>query len=209
MNTKRLYQLSGVSLIISGLLFVIIQIIHPSNELANIRNTPWMVTHIITFLFPIFGLFGLTGVFLKGVHKESILNLVGYVLLSGAFIFMIVFGFLEAFVLPGLIEVAPSYVESAESILDGETGPIYIGILYQINGVLYMLGGLTFGLALFFNKVFPKVIAWAMIVALVMTLSAAVLPFMARISGAAFGLVCVGLGYLLITELKWFPKSLK
>jgi hypothetical protein len=35
---------------------------------------------------------------------------------------------------------AAQYAASALSILDGKTGPAYIGSVYQINGILYLLG---------------------------------------------------------------------
>lgn len=199
--------MAGAAAIISGLLFALIQIIHPSDEVSNISTSLWLWAHILTFLFPIFGILGLTGIYLKQADKVGWLGLVGYLGLFGAFILMICFGFYEAFVATGLVAYSPEYVVDAMSILDGESGPGHIGTVYAINGALYLLGGLIFGAATLRAKVFPVWSSGLLLLGLVAILSAAIAPFMERPSAVIFGFGLAALGFALINQSRYRVSS--
>lgn len=197
MNINRASQFAGIAAILSGILFIIIQFIHPANELASLTTTGWMIAHVLNFFFPILGILGITGIYLNQVKQSGYLGLAGYLALFGAFTLMTCFAFYEAFIAPVLATQAPQYATSALSILDGEAGPAYIGIIYQINGILYLLGGLLFGASTLRAKVFPKWASWLVIAGILATLSAAALPAMARPSAIIFSLGLASLGYIL------------
>jgi hypothetical protein len=195
MKISTLYKLSAVSIIVAGLLFVLIQFIHPSDAVTSIGTTQWQVAHILTFIFPIFGILGVTGIYLKQADKAGYWGLIGYLGLFGAFVLMICFGFYEAFIAPGLVGEAPAYLASALSILDGEAGPEYIGTVYQINGALYLLGALIFSITTMRAKVYPLWTGGLLLAGILATLSAALVPMMARPSAVIFGIGLVALGY--------------
>lgn len=196
-NKKLLFKLSGLSAILSGLLFIIIQVIHPSDSLSSIGTKMWMIAHILTFIFPILGIIGITGIYLLQSERAGLLGFLSYSLLFSAFILMICFGFYEAFIAPSLITEAPIYVASALSILEGKTGPQYISELYILNSITYLLGGLLFGISIIRAKVFPKWSGFTLILSILVTLSAAISAEIARPSAVLFGFSLIILGTIL------------
>ena len=71
------------------------------------------------------------------------------------------FTFVEAFILPLLATEAPKFVEGFLGIASGSAGEMNLGALaavYALVGVLYMLGGLLFGIATFRAGILPR---WA------------------------------------------------
>src|SRR5690554_5921884 len=100
---KRLFVLAGISAIISGLLFAVIQLIHPSDAVASVSTDQWLWAHVLTVVFAFTALLGLVGVYLKQAENAGWLGFAGFVMLFGAFSLMLCFGFFEAFVAPGLV----------------------------------------------------------------------------------------------------------
>lgn len=194
---STLRRVSGLAAILAGVLFAVIQLIHPADQIESVNTSAWFVTHLLTFLFPVFGILGLTGIYLHQATRAGYMGLLGYLALFGAFVLMICFGFYEAFVAPGVVQEAPQYVMSALTVVEGGAGPKYLGALYQVNGVLYLLGGLVFGIATLRARVFSWWGGGLLILAIVSILSAAVLPFMARPSAVVFGVSFMALGVLL------------
>lgn len=198
MKTTTLYLLAGVSAIIAALLFSIVQFIHPADAIEAVGSSQWAIAHTLTFLFPIFALLGVTGLYLRQAKESGKLGFIAYLLLFGAFILMLCFGFYEAFVAPAAVNEAPAFVASVLSILENQPGPGALGELYQANGLLYLLGGLLFAIATMRAKVYPRYASIILGVGVLVTLSAAALPFMARPSAVVFSLGFGLLGYGLI-----------
>lgn len=195
---KSLSILSGVAAIASGLLFGLVQLIHPPGTLAAVETGQWLLAHLVTFAFAILALPGLTGIYLRQAEQTRWWGFVGYLALAGAFVLMICFAFYEAFVAPGLVFMSPEYVADGLAILEGGVGPLFLGPLYQVNGALYMLGGLIFALVTLRAGVFPRWASGLLLAGLLLTLSAAVVPAMARPSAVVFGLGFAALGWALI-----------
>ena len=192
---RKLFALAGVSAMISGFLFGVIQLVHPSDELSSVGTDQWLLAHLLTIAFAFTAIPGLVGLYLKQAPQVGWWGFTGFVLLLSGFALMLCFGFFEAFVAPGLVHDSPEYVASALSILDGEAGPQYLGTVYQINGALYMVGGLIFGITTLRAKVFPRWATSVLLLGLALTLSVAVISVLARPSAIVFGLGFAALGY--------------
>lgn len=194
MTTERAHRLAGSAAILAGALFVIVQLVHPEDSLEAMTSDRWLVAHILTFLFPVFGLLGLTGIQLRQLEQSGRVGLVGSLGLFGAFVLMVCFGFYEAFIAPVLATEAPAYAVEALGLLEGESGPTYLGTMYQINGALYLLGGLTFAVATLRARVYPRWAGGLVLAGLLATASTAIVPAMARPSAVVFGLGFAALG---------------
>jgi hypothetical protein len=115
------------------------------------------------------------------------------------------FAFVEPFILPLLTTVAPTFVESALGMGSGAGGPMNLGafaVLYQIVSVLYLLGLLLFGIALFRARILSRwaagLLAFSGPLAMIMV---ALLPHqLERLAAMPMGIALAWLGYALFTE---------
>jgi hypothetical protein len=204
MNTKTIYKLAGISALLAGMTFAIIQFIHPAESLEAISTNRWEVAHILNVIFPVLALLGITGIYAKQIKESGKLGFLGYMLLFGAFSLMLCFGFYEAFIAPLLAVAAPSFAMDVMSILDNKPGPGLVGEVYQLNGALYLLGGLTFAIATIRAKVYPLYAGSILGMGVLVTLSAAAFPIMARPSAVVFS---IGLGLLGLTLIRLVSRK--
>jgi hypothetical protein len=73
--------------------------------------------------------------------------------------------------------------------------------LYAFMGILYMLGGLVFGIATFRAGILPRWAAGLLAVTAVVTPAAALLPHhLQRLAGMPVGIAVAWLGFALLTE---------
>ena len=101
-----LIRSTGVAAIAAGLLFVVIQPIHPPDTLASVTTGAWSAIHQATLLMTILFLAGITGIYASQVEESGWLGLAGYVALSLGLMITAGFVFIEAFVEP-LLATAP------------------------------------------------------------------------------------------------------
>jgi hypothetical protein len=118
---------------------------------------------------------------------------------------MIGFVFAEVLILPVLAAAAPQFVDSYLGIVNGSPGEMNIGALvpaYALVGILYMLGGLVFGIATFRARVLPRWPAALLAAVAVLTPTAALLPHATQrlAAGIPMGIAIAWLGYALWSE---------
>ena len=77
-----LIRSTGVAAIAAGLLFVVIQPIHPPETLQSVTTPAWSVIHQASCVMLVLFLAGLTGIYARQVEKAGWLGLVGYIALS-------------------------------------------------------------------------------------------------------------------------------
>ena len=134
----------------SGILFIVIQTIHPADILSSVHTDQWAIAHFLGVAMSFLGLLGITGIYAKQVEKAGWLGLASYVLMSLFYASTMGFQFIEAFVSPPLATEAPTFVEGLLGIPSGSVGDADVGHLetiYMATGLLYLLGGLLFGIA--------------------------------------------------------------
>src|SRR5262249_38979095 len=100
-----------------------------------------------------------------------------------------------------LATAAPTFVDGFFGIFNGHPVDTYLGALpalYALTGVLYMLGGLLFGIATFRAGIFPGWAAGLLAVISILTPALAMLPHETqRLVGMPVGLAIAWLGYAL------------
>ncbi len=161
LTTSKLIGWAGLSAVAAGVLFVVVQIIHPIDVLESVTTAGWATVHYISFAMCVFGLFGLTGIYARQAEQAGWLGLIGYLLFSIFYVVTGAFQFAEALISPVLATEAPRFVEGFLGIVTGHASEISLGALPSVNGVnglLYMLGSLTLGIATFRARVLPR---WA------------------------------------------------
>ena len=160
-TNENLMRLAGLSALLAGVCYVLVGIFHPANVPASVTTTRWQAVHIIACAMSVFGVLGMAGLYAKQAVRTGWLGLLGYVLLSAWFVLIMGFSFVEAFVLPHVASAVPGFVQAWMGMFNGPSGAFDLGALptiWTLTGPVYILGGLTFGIATFRAGIFPR---WA------------------------------------------------
>ncbi len=205
-----LIRWTGISAILAGILYIVIQLIHPADELTSVTTSRWLLVSCMTMAMSILSLLGLAGMYIRQVRELGWLGLIGYIIFSLFWIISISFSFVEAIVLPQLTADAPQYVEGVVGIFGGAVSEAELGFLpalAPIAGVMYALGGLLFGIAMFRAAVLPRLASCLLAFGAVVTFAAAVIPHpLDRMLAVPMGVALVALGYALWSSASKFLR---
>lgn len=198
MTHTKLTRAAGVSAVAAGLLFVFVQFIHPSETVANVTTTTWTLTHVLSLAMAVLAVWGITGMYLRQVRETGLLGLIGFVLFSLGFFVVMTLLFVEAAVLPALVDAAPQYVRDVLAVVTGDDVIGDVGGLAIANvasAVGFLLGGLLFGVALFRARVLFRWASLLLAIGALATALVAVLPHsLDRLAAFPIGVALVGLG---------------
>jgi hypothetical protein len=204
MTANNLIRGAGVSAMAAGILFIGIQLIHPSDVLSSVTTNRWAIVHILGIAMSLFALFGVAGLYVRQVREAGWLGLAGYVLFSLFWALTLVFQFIEAFISPVLATESPAYVEGLLGIPSGHASPTDLGALpeiYAVTGGLYVLGGVLLGIATFRAGILPRWAGGLLAAGAVLPLVLASLPHpLDRTFAVPMGLALAWLGYALWAE---------
>lgn len=204
MTHARLIRLAGLSALIAGLCYMVVGVAHPANLPASVTTTRWEVVHVFACAMSLFGVLGLTGLYVRQAAKTGWLGVVGFGLLSMWMVIILGFSFVEAFVLPRLAHGAPAFIVGWMDMFNGGHSPVSMGALpalWTLTAPLYIAGGLLFGVATFRAGILPRAAAVLLAVG---TLAAPLasqlsLTWQPKIAIPA-GLALAWMGFALMTE---------
>lgn len=200
-TNENLMRLAGLSALLAGVCYVLVGIFHPANVPASVTTTRWQAVHIIACAMSVFGVLGMAGLYAKQAVTTGWLGLVGYVLLSAWFVLIMGFSFVEAFVLPHVASAVPGLVQAWMGMFNGPSGAFDLGALptiWTLTAPVYILGGLTFGIATFRAGIFPR---WA---GALLAVSTALAPVAALLPNASQPKTAIPMGIALV----WLGFSL-
>ncbi|MEP7356868.1 MAG: hypothetical protein ABI847_06475 [Anaerolineales bacterium] len=211
LTASSVIRWSGLSAVVAGIIFAGIQPIHPPDVVASVTTGAWaIITPLKTAMCLLF-LLGITGLYARQANKAGWLGLAGYLLLSLSWGLMTALVFAETFIMPLLATGAPTFVDSFLGVAAGRASEINLGALpalFALVGILYMLGGLLFGIATFRAGILPRWAAGLLAVASTLTPLAALLPhYLQRYAAVPVGLALAWLGYALLTERRAAVKE--
>ena len=188
-TTSTLSRLAGLSAVAAGVIFAGIQPIHPPDVLSSATTSAWGIIMPLKLIMCLLFLVGITGIYTRQVKETGWLGLVGFLMLSLSWALNLAFIFAEAFIVPLLATTAPTYVDGFFGIFNGQPVETSLGTLpalYALTGLLYMLGGLLFGMLAVVSALTP---------------AAALFPHeLQRLVGMPVGLALAWLGYALWSE---------
>jgi hypothetical protein len=209
---SKLIHWSGLAAMATGILFIVIQAIHPLDVLSSVTTTRWALVHYLSIAMDILGMLGIAGLYARQVEKSGWLGLAGYLLFSFFWATSLALHSIEVFIQPLLATNAPKLAEGLLGIVNGVPSGINLGALPMVNTIAgiagYALGGLLFAIAMFRARVMPR---WASVLLAV----SIILPFFTqslvqhpydRIFAVPVGLALAWLGYALFTERR-MPAS--
>src|SRR5918997_1467956 len=159
-TASNLIRWAGLAALVAGIIFAGIQPIHPPDELSSVTTGTWAIITTLKTVMCLLFLAGITGNYARQVEEAGWLGLAGFLLLSLSWWLQTAYVFAEAFIMPVLATAAPQFVESFLGIVNpGSPVEMNIGALpaaYGLLGILYMLGGLLFGIATLRAGVLPR-----------------------------------------------------
>jgi hypothetical protein len=147
-----LTRAAGAAAAAAGAIFIGVQINHPYLDAQSIVTTNVEIRDNLKVLMSILALVGISGMYLSQIRRNGRLGLVGYLVLSAGYLAILCTSFVAAYVLPALTSTVPGYVDDVTAIATNRSSDGDIGVLataFQVQGVLYLAGGLIFGVALY------------------------------------------------------------
>lgn len=174
MSTTRLMRLSGLALILGGVLLFVHFVTHPMGEGAQFVAMPiWVPAHAIGFIAWPLILLGLTGLYVGQADRLGVWGLVAFVV-----IFISGFAYGGGQLIGAVIQqIYPQSGDPGGLLLTNPAMKMVTSI-----GELWLLGFLLFAILSLRARVFPRVGAWFVILTVVIGIAAAVLPFGSTIS---------------------------
>jgi hypothetical protein len=204
-TASSLIRWAGLSAMVAGIIFAGIQPIHPPDVLASVNTSAFIIITSLKTIMCLFGLFGIAGLYARHVEETGWLGLAGYLLLTIFYAVQMCYAFAEPLILPLLTTVAPTFVESVMGMSSGAGGPMNLGAfatVYSLVSVLYLLGLLLFGIAIFRARILSRwaagLLAFSGPLAIIMV---ALLPHQfERLAAMPMGFALAWLGYALWSE---------
>ena len=204
-TAPNLIRWAGLSAMVTGIIFAGIQPFHPPDVLASVNTSAFIIITSLKTAMSLFGLFGIAGLYARQVEESGWLGLAGYLMLTIFYAVQMCFSFVEPLILPLLTTVAPTFVESVLGMASGAGGPMNLGALatvYSLVSVLYLLGLLLFGIAIFRARILPRwaagLLAFSGPLAIIMV---TLLPHqLERLAAIPMGVALAWLGYALWSE---------
>jgi Na+/H+ antiporter NhaD/arsenite permease-like protein len=81
-TAPKLIRWAGLSAMAAGIIFVVIQPIHPPDVLSSVTTDAWAIIQSAKVAMCILGLIGLTGLYARQANEAGWLGLAGYLLFS-------------------------------------------------------------------------------------------------------------------------------
>lgn len=204
-TTPNLIRAAGLSAVVAGTIFAVIQPIHPTDVISSVTTSAFITITSFKTVMCLFGIFGIAGLYARQVKETGWLGLAGYLLLTIFYAVQMCYAFAEPTILPLLVPVAPTFVESVMGMASGAGGTMNLGafaVIYKIIPVLYLLGLLLFGIAIFRARILSR---WAAVLLAasgpLAGIMVTLLPHqLERFAAVPMGIALIWLGFSLFFE---------
>jgi len=199
--TNKFFRWIGIAAMTAGALFIARQALHPSDVLESVTTTRWLIVQVFSIVMGTLAVMSISGIYAKQAHKTGFFGFIGYLLFSAFFTIATALYFMEAFIFPTLVDIAPKYVEGLQGLVTSQPSTVDLGtfpVAYTVTGIAYLLGGVLFGISIFRAGIFPR---WAggllAIGAIIIILDAAVPHPADRALALPVGIAFMWLGWTL------------
>lgn len=202
-TTRGLIRLGGLSAVLAGLLFVVIQPLHPPDTLASVSTPAWAQIHYLTLVMEVLFVFGIAAIYARQVEKAGWFGFVAFVILALGLAMTAALGFVEAFVQPLVVTTSPSFVEAMLGLVEGRPTGADLGALATIfaaHNAFFILGTVLFGLATLRANVLPRWTSALFAFSLLISVPVVGALGAPRLAAVPIGLGLAAMGYALFTE---------
>ena len=204
-TASTLTRAAGIAAALSGLIYIVIQFIHPADEVSSLATQAWVTMHGLSFGMAVLGMVGLTGIYLRQVRQFGLLGLVGYAMFGLFFVLQSAFVFAEAFIAPLVVADAPHFAEDFVGLFGRRPAVTDLGPLAAlplVGSALYILGALVFGISVIRARLLSRGAGILLIIAAAVTpIAGALLPHtLERMAAIPKGLALIWLSYSLQSD---------
>ena len=204
-TVSGLIRWAGLSAMVGGIVYVVVVgLFHQPNLLSSTTTTQWVIVHTLATAMCFFFLLGLTGIYARQAEAVGWLGLAGYLLYSLNWMLTALFTSAEVLILPHLATQAPTLADGFLGAFTSSASAGTFGTLAQLwtlTGLLYILGGVLFGIATFRAGILPRWAAALLVIGSALAPAAALLPpeHMPKVA-VPVGIALAWLGYALWSE---------
>lgn len=200
-----LTRIAALAAALAGLIYIVIQFIHPADVVESLTTPMWTIVHVLSFAEAVLVMIGLTGLYLRQVREFGVLGLIAYALFGFFFVLQAAFNFAEAFIAPLIAVDAPQLAVDIVGLFGRYPAVNDLGALAalpQVGAVLYVGGALLFGVSIIRARVLSRGAGILLIAAAVITpVAGALLPHaLERLAAIPMGLGFLWLGISLWME---------
>ena len=195
MSSKTLVRVSGLALLLAGVLLALAIPFHPSDADPQALIRPaWVPVHTVFTIGVLLSLFGLMGLYLRLRERTGWLGLLGFVFLFSGSAFVLAVLFFEAFVAPAIAASAagPALLDPAGPLFGG---PLFV-ILLLTSGI-FSLGALLFCIALLRSGTAARWAGLLLLAGILLAFWPPLPQLVGTIGGILLGVGYVWLGYVL------------
>lgn len=204
--SHRFFRWTGITAIIAGSIYLIIQPLHPADTLGSVTTPMWVIVHVLSMIMDLTAIIALTGIYALHAHKFKVLGFVGYILFSLFFGLSLAFHFTEAFLFPLLATSAPEFVKGIQGLVTSTASGVDLGIIpivYTIAGLSYLIGGFILGLSLMRATIVPRAAGLLLAGGALATILGAVIPHpLNRVMAIPVGVALVWIGWSMVGARK-------
>ena len=178
-TTTGLTRAAAVSATAAGAIFIGVQIGHPHLDATSVQSTEVVVRSTLNVLMAQLAGAGISGMYIRKVRRNGVLGLVGWVLLSAGYLSIIRTGYVAAFLVAEIASSVPTYADGVIDVTTGRVGSADIGAMQTVNqvqGLLYLGGGLILGIALFRARILARWACLLLAAGGVITVALALMP---------------------------------
>ena len=202
-TAPALIRSSGLAAVLAGLMFVVIQPLHPADALASVSTDAWAIIHYATLVMLLLFVVGITGMYARQVQRLGWLGLAGFVALSLGLLLTAAGAVIEVFVAPLLVESQPEFVHGFLGMVMGHPTGADLGaipMLWSAASAGFLGGTLLFGAANFRAGILSRWASAIFTVGLFASAPVAALLNTPRVAAVPIGIGLAWMGYSLWSE---------
>lgn len=202
-TTTGLIRSTGIAAVVAGLMFVVIQPLHPADVLASVTTDAWTLIHYATLIMLAMFVVGVTGIYASQVEKMGWLGLAGFVVLVIGLLLTAIGGVIEAFVQPLVASSDPAFVQGMLDMVHGHATDTDLGaipLVWNAASAGFLGGTLLFGLATFRARILSRWASAIFAVGLFASAPVAGLLGNPRVAAVPIGIGLAWLGYSLWSQ---------
>jgi len=143
-----LFRFASLALTVGGIISILVQLIHPLEELTAVLTDRWFFVAILTAAGSLLVFLGLLGLYIRYLKYFEITGTIGLIFFEIFWLLSLIHSFIEAFILPLLVTTQPAFVEGLLNLnLFGESSYDFGAFAFIVRGskVMYVLGAVLLG----------------------------------------------------------------